>query len=90
MSLVCDMCAHLGKEAGKPCTFSGNCIVNTYNLHGMGSFEKFMTPVSQEVEAEEVVTEEIAPAEVAPAAVAFNPFQRGNGCLLEDMNVHTR
>ena len=85
MSLVCDMCAHLGKEADKPCTFSGNCIVNTYNLHGMGSFEKFMTPVSQEVKAEEVVTEEIA-----PAAVAFNPFQRGNGCLLEDMNVHTR
>jgi hypothetical protein len=79
------MCAHLGKEAGKPCTFSGNCIVNTYNLHGMGSFEKFMTPVSQEVKAEEIVTEEIV-----PAVVAFNPFQRGNGCLLEDMNVHTR
>ncbi len=90
MSSVCDMCAHLGKEGGKPCTFSGNCIVNTYNLHGTGSLERFIAPVTEEITPAEVVVEDIAPAEVTPTEVAFNPFQRGNGCLLENMNVHTR
>lgn len=85
MASVCDMCAHLGKEGSKPCTFSGNCIVNTYNLHGAGLYNKFMAPKVEEVTPEEVVAEEIT-----PVTVNFNPFQRGNGCLLEDVNVHTR
>ncbi len=80
---VCDMCAHFGKNHKKQCTFSGNCIVNTYNLHGTGSLDSFMNP-----KVEDVVVEEEAVAEVEEAVATetyFNPFQRGNGCMLADM-----
>ena len=88
MSSVCDMCAHLGKAEGKACTFSGNCIVNTYNLHGASSFEKFMAPVAEEVVTEEAAVKVATVAEKAQSV--FNPFQRGNGCLLEMVSQHTR
>lgn len=73
---VCDMCAHFGKNHKKQCTFSGNCIVNTYNLHGTGSLDSFMNP-----KVEDVVVEE----EAVATETYFNPFQRGNGCMLADM-----
>lgn len=78
---VCDMCAHYGKNQEKPCTFSGHCIVNTYNLHGTGTLEAFVNP-----KVEEVVEE--APVETTEEVVVnpnFNPFQRGNGCMLTDI-----
>ena len=78
---VCDMCAHFGKNQEKQCTFAGNCIVNTYNLRGTGSLESFMNPKVEEVVEEEAV----AAVEEVVAEASFNPFQRGNGCMLADV-----
>ena len=82
---VCDMCAHFGKNQDKQCSFSGNCIVNTYNLRGTGSLESFMKPSEEIVAVEEAAVE----VEDVVAEVVFNPFQRGNGCMLAD-TVKTR
>lgn len=78
---VCDMCAHCAVHQDKKCAFSGNCIVNTYNLHGTGTLDAFINPKVEEVVAEkpvEVVEESVVDAN-------FNPFQRGNGCMLADV-----
>ncbi len=74
---VCDMCAHCGVHQDRKCTFSGKCIVNTYNLHGTGSLDAFMNPKVEE-------TPEVVVADVVETVSNFNPFQRGNGCMLAD------
>ncbi len=66
-------------EKSGKCTFSGNCIVRQYNLNDMA-------PLG------------VAPAtrvDVSRDTVAFNPFQRGNGCMLagytyDEIWAHTR
>ncbi|MBQ2016910.1 MAG: hypothetical protein II208_00075 [Alphaproteobacteria bacterium] len=82
---VCDMCAHCGAHQDRNCTFKGNCIVNTYNLHGTGTLEAFINPQVEEV----VVEEPVAVVEEVAVDPNFNPFQRGNGCMLADL-VKTR
>lgn len=75
----CDMCAHFGKNQHKQCTFTGNCIVETYNLRGTDIVDNF---INQKVG-------EVVDAPVVAADASFNPFQRGNGCMLAD-TVKTR
>lgn len=85
--LVCDLCPHCGTHQDKKCTFSGNCIVNTYNLHGTGTLEAFMNPKVEEVVEEPVAAEVVEEVVVNPN---FNPFQRGNGCMMADMTQKVR
>ncbi len=83
---VCDMCAFCNiHQKDRKCTFSGICIVNTYNLHGTGTLEAFVNPKVEEV-AEEATVEAKEEIVVDPN---FNPFQRGNGCMLSEL-VKTR
>ncbi len=81
---VCDICAHCDKLQGRKCTFSGNCVVNTYNLRGNGTLEAFINP-----KTEEFYTEEAVAADDVVIDSNFNPFQRGNGCMLADL-IKTR
>ncbi len=67
-------CAHMDEKSGK-CTFSGVCIVKQYNLNDLSSLNRVLN-----VKTENVV--EPAVAESVAETVAFNPFQRGNGCML--------
>ena len=83
--MFCDMCAHFGKNQKKQCTFSGNCIVESYNLRGTDVIENFINP-----KVEEVVEAPVATVDGKVVVDAgFNPFQRGNGCMLADV-VKTR
>ena len=62
-------CAHLDKKG--QCTFSGVCIVKKYKLNDSASLNEVLgikKPVKKE--------------ETAETDVVFNPFQRGNGCML--------
>lgn len=77
-------CPHVNTETGV-CSFSGNCIVKKYNLVGMENVNNFIRPAEPVVEVtEEVVEEPIKTIVVEPQA-GFNPFQRGNGCMLAEM-----
>ena len=49
---VCDMCAFCNIHQDRKCTFSGNCIVNTYNLHGTGTLDSFVNPKVEAVAEE--------------------------------------
>ena len=82
---VCDMCAFCNIHQDRKCTFSGNCIVNTYNLRGTGTLEAFVNPKVEAVAEEAPVVEK----EEIVIDPNFNPFQRGNGCMLSDL-VKTR
>lgn len=85
---VCDMCTFCNiheKNKDRKCTFSGNCIVNTYNLHGTGTLDSFVNPKVEAVAEEAPVVEK----EEIVIDPNFNPFQRGNGCMLSDL-VKTR
>lgn len=75
-------CAHLDKKG--QCTFSGVCIVKKYNLNDLASLNEVLG-----------VKKEAVKPEVKDAEVVFNPFQRGNGCMLagytrEEIFAHTR
>ncbi|MBQ2859317.1 MAG: hypothetical protein IJE82_03060 [Alphaproteobacteria bacterium] len=63
-------CAHLDEKSGK-CTYGGVCIVKQYNLNDMTSLNSVL---KAEVSIEK-------PEQVEKESV-FNPFQRGNGCML--------
>lgn len=62
-------CTHMDEKSGK-CTFTGTCIVKQYNLNDPESLNMFLNPTAK-------------PASQMPKEnKAFNPFQRGNGCML--------
>ena len=65
-------CAHMDEKSGK-CTFSGVCVVKQYSLANMTSLNSVLK-VEPAVE-----TEVVEPVEEKNV---FNPFQRGNGCML--------
>ncbi len=75
-------CAHMDEKSGK-CTFGGTCIVKQYNLNDMTSLNSVLG---------------VTPTETTEPVVAqapFNPFQRGNGCMLagythDEIWSHTR
>ena len=78
-----EYCAHMDENSGK-CTFSGNCIVRRYNL---GNFATVTAAKESEVSAVETVS--------GAEPCVFNPFQRGNGCMLagythDEIWAHTR
>lgn len=62
-------CAHLDNKG--QCTFSGVCIVKKYNLNDLASLNEVLG-VKKAVKKEEKTESDIV----------FNPFQRGNGCML--------
>ena len=75
-------CAHMDEKSGK-CTFSGVCIVKQYKLNDTTTLDSVLN-----VKPENVV-------ESVQDKVAFNPFQRGNGCMLagytyDEIWAHTR
>lgn len=79
-------CAHMDECSGK-CTFSGMCIVRRYNLDNMASLKAALgtSPVESETDLKSEMGQD----------VAFNPFQRGNGCMLagythDEIWAHTR
>lgn len=85
---VCDMCAHFGRRQEKQCAFSGNCIVNTYNLRDTGTLKAFIDEKPEDAVVQE---EPVSAIENNVVDMDFNPFQRGNGCLLVDIaKSHTR
>lgn len=87
---VCDMCAHLGREQNRPCTFSGTCVANTYNLRGTGTLESFMQESDIEPIDVESATLVAEPVEITNTTIEFNPFQRGNGCMLSKSTQKVR
>ena len=79
-------CAYFDGKSGK-CNFHGHCIIKDYNL-GKDTILKIVP-----AEAKLGVVAETAP--VIDENVVFNPFQRGNGCMLagvarEEILKHTR
>ncbi len=78
---ICTGCPHKQGENNK-CTFTGACVVKTYNL---------FQDTSSAFRASAVVVPANVVAPVAAAKTAFNQFQRGNGCILaEEVNSHVR
>lgn len=63
-------CPHMDDKLGH-CTYGGVCIVKQYNLNDMTSLNSVLK--MEPVVAEVPVVEEKS---------VFNPFQRGNGCML--------
>lgn len=82
---VCDMCAHLGHEQDRPCTFSGACVANTYNVRGTGTLEAFLNESTNEPIDIESATLATAPIETETFDIEFNQFQRGNGWMISDL-----
>lgn len=79
--MYCNNCAHRGEKAGE-CTFGGTCVIRSLNLH-------------RDPYATSAVKVAATPAPQAKEEPVFNPFQRGNGCLLagythEEIFTHTR
>ncbi len=83
-------CPHVNTETGM-CSFSGNCIVKKYNLVGMQNVKNFLHSDAPQVEepTTEEVAEPINTIVVTPQA-GFNPFQRGNGCMLSELKTKVR
>ena len=76
-------CPHVNNETGA-CSFNGECIVKEYNLAEMNTVNKFLcrTTIREEIEDKpEAIA--ISTIKVVPQA-GFNPFQRGNGCMLSE------
>ena len=76
-------CSHLDEKSGK-CTYGGVCIVKQYNLNDMTSLNSVLK-ADVSIEKPEQVEKEYV----------FNPFQRGNGCMLagyshEEIWAHVR
>lgn len=94
---VCDMCAHFGRIQDAQCAFSSTCVVSTYNLREMGGLDRFLN--SNAAEPAAVVETPVAEVKDSAETAIFNPFQRGNGCMLAeamsdaviaDLAKHTR
>ena len=80
-----NLCPHLDDKSGK-CTFSGTCMVKKYNLSDEAIISFLQKSAPNVVAAAPVVAE---------SEIVFNPFQRGNGCMLagytrEEIFAHTR
>ncbi len=84
-------CPHVNSETGA-CSFKGDCIVKKYNLAEMNTVNKFLRRTTAQENAEKLMkTAALSTIKVVPQA-DFNPFQRGNGCMLAEMSdsVKTR
>ncbi|MBO5946764.1 MAG: hypothetical protein J6Q44_01305 [Alphaproteobacteria bacterium] len=67
-------CGHLDEKSGK-CVYGGVCIVKQYNLNDMASLNSVL-------KTKLVVETPVVEPEQAEEKSVFNPFQRGNGCML--------
>lgn len=72
------------------CNYGGFCSVKRYLLNSNLNSKNFLS-VDKKIEAiEENVQDNVLTDLVQKSEVVFNPFQRGNGCVIEEICSYSR